>query len=39
MFLKDGVIIFDGNKEQLIHSSNPEIQMFISELNPHPIHS
>lgn len=39
MMLKGGVIIFDGTKEQLIHSSNREIQMFISELNPHPIHS
>lgn len=34
MFLKDGTIIFDGQKEKLIYSSIPEIQIFLSELNP-----
>jgi phospholipid/cholesterol/gamma-HCH transport system ATP-binding protein len=37
MFLKNGSILFDGNKEQLIHSENTEIQTFISELNPQVI--
>ena len=34
MFLKNGTIIFDGQKEKLIYSSIPEIQIFLSELNP-----
>jgi len=34
MFLKNGAIIFDGQKEKLIYSSIPEIQVFLSELNP-----
>jgi len=34
MFLKNGTIIFDGQKEKLIYSSVPEIQVFLSELNP-----
>jgi phospholipid/cholesterol/gamma-HCH transport system ATP-binding protein len=34
MFLKNGTIIFDGQKEKLIYSSIPEIQVFLSELNP-----
>ena len=34
MFLKNGAIIFDGEKEKLIYSSIPEIQIFLSELNP-----
>ena len=37
MFLKDGAILFDGDKEQLIHSANTEIQTFISEVNPQVI--
>jgi phospholipid/cholesterol/gamma-HCH transport system ATP-binding protein len=36
MFLKNGIIIFDGQKEELIASSIPEIQIFLSELNPRP---
>jgi phospholipid/cholesterol/gamma-HCH transport system ATP-binding protein len=32
MFLKDGTIVFDGNKEQLIHATIPELQVFLSEL-------
>lgn len=31
MFLKDGMILFDGEKEKLLHSTNDEIQRFISE--------
>jgi phospholipid/cholesterol/gamma-HCH transport system ATP-binding protein len=31
MFLKDGMILFDGDKENLLHSTNDEIQRFISE--------
>ncbi len=34
MFLKDGMIIFDADKEKLIHAPVPEIQSFIQELNP-----
>jgi phospholipid/cholesterol/gamma-HCH transport system ATP-binding protein len=33
MFLKEGTIVFDGNRDQLFHSTINEIQMFISELN------
>jgi ABC-type transporter Mla maintaining outer membrane lipid asymmetry ATPase subunit MlaF len=36
MFLKNGTIIFDGHKENLIHSSIPEVQIFLNELNPRP---
>jgi hypothetical protein len=34
MFLRNGRIIFDGQKEELTGSSIPEIQIFLSELNP-----
>lgn len=34
MFLKSGAIIFDGNRNQLVQSSIPEIQVFLRELNP-----
>jgi len=33
MFLKEGSIIFDGSRDKLLHSTSPEIQTFISELN------
>jgi len=33
MFLKSGQMVFDGDKDQLIHSSVPEIRTFVSELN------
>jgi len=33
MFLKEGIIIFDGNKEQFSHTTLPELQVFLSELN------
>jgi phospholipid/cholesterol/gamma-HCH transport system ATP-binding protein len=36
LFLKNGVIIFDGNKEELMHTPVPEIQTFLSELRPFP---
>jgi phospholipid/cholesterol/gamma-HCH transport system ATP-binding protein len=36
MFLKDGMIVFDGSREKLIHSPVPEIQTFIQELNIKP---
>jgi len=32
MFLKSGAMIFDGDKDQLIHSPIPEIRIFVSEL-------
>lgn len=31
MFLKDGKILFDGDKEEILHSTNDEIQRFVSE--------
>jgi phospholipid/cholesterol/gamma-HCH transport system ATP-binding protein len=34
MFLKNGLIMLDGNKEQLMQSSLPEIHVFLTELNP-----
>ena len=34
MFLKTGLIMLDGNKEQLMQSSLPEIHVFLTELNP-----
>jgi phospholipid/cholesterol/gamma-HCH transport system ATP-binding protein len=34
MFLKNGSIIFDGNRDQLMQSSIPEIRVFLTELNP-----
>jgi len=33
MFLRNGSVILDGNKEELIRSSNPEIQTYTRELN------
>jgi phospholipid/cholesterol/gamma-HCH transport system ATP-binding protein len=33
MFLKEGRIIFDGDRDKLLHSTSPEIETFISELN------
>jgi phospholipid/cholesterol/gamma-HCH transport system ATP-binding protein len=33
MFLKNGSIIFDGNRDQLMQSSIPEIHVFLTELN------
>ncbi len=33
MFLKDGELVFDGDREKLLHSDIPDIQVFISELN------
>ncbi len=34
MFLKDGALLLDGQREKLVHSPHPEIQVFLSELNP-----
>jgi len=34
MLLKGGAIIFDGNRDQLMNSSIPDVQIFRSELNP-----
>jgi ABC-type transporter Mla maintaining outer membrane lipid asymmetry ATPase subunit MlaF len=31
MFLRNGSILFDGKKEQLIRFPDPEIQIFLSE--------
>ncbi|HLA00521.1 MAG TPA: ATP-binding cassette domain-containing protein [Thermodesulfovibrionales bacterium] len=36
IFLKGGMIIFDGEREKLLHTPVPEIQTFIQELNPKP---
>jgi len=33
MFLRDGMIIFDSDKEKLINTPIPEIQLFIGEIN------
>ncbi|MGC2063727.1 MAG: ATP-binding cassette domain-containing protein [Thermodesulfovibrionales bacterium] len=35
MFLKNGSAIFDGNKQQLLHSDIAEIQAFVSEVGFH----
>jgi ABC-type transporter Mla maintaining outer membrane lipid asymmetry ATPase subunit MlaF len=32
MFLKNGVLSFDGNRDGLIASADPDIRQFISEL-------
>ncbi|HMK77148.1 MAG TPA: ATP-binding cassette domain-containing protein [Thermodesulfobacteriota bacterium] len=34
MFLKNGAIIFDGNRDQLMQSPFVEIQVFLKELTP-----
>jgi len=34
MFLKNGSLLLDGQRNKLIHSPLPEIQAFLSELNP-----
>ncbi len=36
LFLKEGRIVFDGNKGQLLGSAVPEIRMFLRELSPAP---
>jgi phospholipid/cholesterol/gamma-HCH transport system ATP-binding protein len=36
MFLKSGTILLDGQREILINSSIPEVQIFLRELNPRP---
>jgi phospholipid/cholesterol/gamma-HCH transport system ATP-binding protein len=33
MVLKEGMIIFDGRKEQFIRTTLPELQVFLGELN------
>jgi len=33
MFLKDGIILFDGDKEELVHSTVPEIQIYLNEVS------
>lgn len=32
MFLKDGTIILDGSREELLHTEKPDIRLFLSEL-------
>jgi len=34
MFLRDGMIIFDGGKKKLMNTTIPEIQLFMGELHP-----
>jgi phospholipid/cholesterol/gamma-HCH transport system ATP-binding protein len=36
MFLKSGTILLDGQREKLINSSIPEVQIFLRELNLRP---
>jgi len=33
MFLHNGMMVFDGDRETLVHAPIPEIQLFIQELN------
>ncbi len=33
MFLKDGKILLDGNREELLATADPDIQQFLSELH------
>jgi phospholipid/cholesterol/gamma-HCH transport system ATP-binding protein len=33
MVLKEGMVIFDGQKEQFIRTTLPELRIFLSELN------
>ncbi|MBM4325455.1 MAG: ATP-binding cassette domain-containing protein [Deltaproteobacteria bacterium] len=33
MFLKGGRIVFDGDKEKMLHSTIPEIEVFLKELS------
>jgi phospholipid/cholesterol/gamma-HCH transport system ATP-binding protein len=35
MFLKNGMIVFDGNRDALLSSPAPEIRIFIKELGVH----
>jgi len=37
MFLKNGMIVFDGDREALINSAVPEIRIFIKELGVHAL--
>lgn len=36
MFLKSGTIVFNGDREGFLHSTIPEIQIFLRELNIDP---
>jgi len=38
MFLKAGTIVFDGDKGKMLHSTIPEIEIFLRELNFTPYH-
>ena len=38
MFLRSGSIVLDGNKDALIHSPVPEIQIYMRELNLNEVH-
>ncbi|MGB9716184.1 MAG: ABC transporter ATP-binding protein [Thermodesulfovibrionales bacterium] len=33
IFLKDGILLFDGNKDELVHTDIPEIKSFIEEIH------
>jgi len=35
MFLKNGMIVFDGDSDALLNSPIPEIRIFIKELGVH----
>jgi len=32
MFLKDGALLFDGNRQELLHTDIPEIRVFVDEV-------
>ncbi len=36
IFLKDGMTIFDGDRDELVHAAIPDIQIFIKELSLNP---
>jgi phospholipid/cholesterol/gamma-HCH transport system ATP-binding protein len=33
IFLKEGIMIFDGDEEELVRTTIPQVQLFMSELN------
>jgi len=35
IFLRNGELIFDGNRQELLHTDIPDIKFFISEISHH----
>jgi ABC-type transporter Mla maintaining outer membrane lipid asymmetry ATPase subunit MlaF len=33
IFLKEGIVIFNGDEEELVRTTIPQVQLFMSELN------